>query len=174
LVKRKGIARVIRALPELLEKFPDLEYVVVGDGPEEAYLKTLAAENRVAAAVKFVGRVSDEERERLYDSASIFVLPGTDEPDDVEGFGIVFLEAGVHGLAVVAGSVGGTAEAVLDGRTGLLVKPDDLTGLVTALERLLANPEEARLMGLSGRARALAEFTWEASAQKLTERLANL
>jgi starch synthase len=80
----------------------------------------------------------------------------------------------VHGLAVVAGSVGGTAEAVQGGRTGLLVKPDDLTGLVLALERLLANPEEARLMGLAGRARALADFTWAASAGKLAERLEKL
>jgi phosphatidylinositol alpha-1,6-mannosyltransferase len=124
--------------------------------------------------VEFAGPVSDAERERLYASASVFVLPGTDEPDDIEGFGIVFIEAGLRGLAVVAGNVGGTAEAVLDGRTGLLIKPGDSAGLTSALERLLAHSEEARLMGLAGRARALADFTWGTSAKKLAERLAKL
>jgi glycosyltransferase involved in cell wall biosynthesis len=174
LVKRKGVLRVLRILPSLLTKFPDLKYVIAGDGPESSNLKSLATELGVATAVEFAGPVSDAERERLYASASVFVLPGTDEPDDIEGFGIVFIEAGLRGLAVVAGNVGGTAEAVLDGRTGLLIKPGDSAGLTSALERLLAHSEEARLMGLAGRARALADFTWGTSAKKLAERLAKL
>lgn len=174
LVKRKGVERVIRVMPELLQKFPDLNYVIVGDGPESARLKSLASELGVAASVEFVGQTSDDEREHLYASASIFVLPGRDEADDIEGFGIVFLEAGLHGLPVVAGNVGGTAEAVLSGRTGLLVEPGDPEGLIGALERLLSNPEEARLMGQTGRERVLTNFTWDVSAKKFSERLENL
>lgn len=174
LVRRKGIERVLRVLPGLLVDFPDLKYVVVGDGPELPRLRLLAEELGVARAVDFTGGIPDERRERLYASASIFVLPGSDEPDDIEGFGIVFLEAAWHGLPVVAGAVSGTKEAVLDGRTGLLVDPRDPAALAAALSRLLTNPEEARLFGLAGHERVLAEFTWEHQARHLAERLQTL
>lgn len=174
LVKRKGIDRVLDSIPALLKKFPDTRYIIVGSGPEEGSLMARAKELGIEAAVTFAGSVDMEERDRLYDKASVFVLPGTDEPRDIEGFGIAFLEAAMHGIPAVAGRHGGSPEAVLDGKTGLLVDGGDAEALESAIESLLAKPEIAKSLGEAGRARVLADFVWEKQATKLFERLKTL
>jgi phosphatidylinositol alpha-1,6-mannosyltransferase len=166
LAANKGHARVIAALPALRERFPDLVYLIVGQGGERDALASHAAELGVAEAVRFEGRVDDT---RLYYAAcDVFVMPsGRDASGKAgEGFGISYAEAGACAVPVVAGAVGGGAEVVVDGETGHLVDPSAPRVLEEAIGGLLADPEKARQMGEAGR-RHCARFDWERGADAL-------
>ena len=121
--------------------------------------------------VEFLGPVSDERRDQILSSAHVFAMTSREPPDSVggEGFGIVYLEAASFGLAVVAGNVGGPREAVVDGRTGLLVDPTDPGAVGAALVRLLGDREVARDMGLAGRDRVVEEFSWGVIGARLAD-----
>lgn len=168
LVERKGIDTVLQALPAVIEEAPDVLYAVAGDGPDRERLERLAAERDLADHVYFAGRVSELERALYYDAADVFVMPNRALPDgDVEGFGIVFLEANAFGRPVVAGRSGGAVDAVVDGVTGLLVDPRDPQKVSEAIVALLADPDYARRLGRQGRQRVEEELTWDNSARKL-------
>jgi phosphatidyl-myo-inositol dimannoside synthase len=124
---RKGHDVVLRALPLIRESIPDARWVVIGDGPLRGKIETTAAAEGVDGAVTFLGRVDDVERDRWLDRARVFCMPSRLPPEGTggEGFGIVYLEAGAHGLPVIGGRVAGALDAVVDGRTGLLVNPVD-------------------------------------------------
>lgn len=158
----KGHDRVIRAMPALLRSFPDLVYHIAGDGDGRPSLEALARREGVAEAVRFHGAVSDEDLDRLYGEASIFVMPSARE-----GFGFVFLEAMAHGLPIVAGNADATPEVVAHGETGLLVNPDSLGEIVEAAKTLLADPDLRRRMGRAGRQRVEREFSYEAFSHRL-------
>ncbi len=171
LVRRKGHEKVIGVLPALREKFGDVVYLIVGLGPEETRLRELAAKNGVSNAVIFCGDVSPESLPTYYQAADAFVLPGSELPDDVEGFGLAYLEAAAHGLPSVAGRGGGAPEAVLNGETGWLVNPESDRELYEAISRLFSSPEEAKRLGDAGRKRVAAEFVWSRQAGKLQKHL---
>jgi glycosyltransferase involved in cell wall biosynthesis len=158
--RRKGIDLAIRSLAALGTDSGDLVYVIAGDGPEEPALRELARAAGVAERVVFAGPVTDAEKAALLAECAFFVLPTRAMPGDVEGFGIVFLEAGWYGKAVIGGRNGGVPEAVDEGVTGVLV--DTRTGdeLTAAMRRLLADPAQAATMGERGAARARREFSW--------------
>lgn len=159
LVSRKNIAAVIRALPEILHLHPDARYDVVGDGPERERLEALASELGVERSVVFHGLLPDAERDRLLGQAGCFVMvPAVAEAGaDVEGLGLVFLEAAARGLPIVASPTGGVADIVQDGRTGRMVAPDDVHGLAQAIVDSFAN---GRDFARQARALVETEFTW--------------
>lgn len=169
LVARKGHDLVIRALPRVLEAVPDVVYLIAGDGPDRERLETLARELGVAGRLVFAGRVPDEEVVAYYNAADVLAMPSREEPEkgDVEGFGIVFLEANACGKPVVGGRSGGVMDAVSDGVTGFLVDPQDPAELASRLVELLQDPDLARRMGKAGRVRAERDFTWDLSAHRL-------
>src|SRR5262249_14775190 len=123
LVERKGQDMIIRALPLIANAVPGVSYLIVGDGPYKANLKTLVTSMGLQDRVVFTGRVSDEELPEFYALSDVFAMPSRAclDSNDVEGFGMVFLEAGATGKPVVAGRSGGIEDAVVDGVTGLLV-----------------------------------------------------
>jgi len=166
LVARKGIDSVLRALPAVRRAVPDVAYVVCGDGPEREKLEALARELGVLELVRFAGGVPDDELAHWYCAGDVFVMPSRSEPPDVEGFGIVFLEAGACERAVVAARAGGVPDAVADGVSGLLVTPGDVDELATKLVELLRDPARAAELGRQGRARVLDELNWD----RVTER----
>ncbi len=172
LVPRKGFDRLIRLLPELRAACGDVALVIAGAGPEEGRLRKEAVLSGVAAHVEFVIAPDRSALAALYRSAHVFALPARASKDDLEGFGIVLLEAALFGLPVVASRVGGIPEAVAEGETGLLADPDAESELFEALKRLLSDPEAARRMGEAGRARVLRDFRWEDRARMLMARLA--
>ncbi len=176
LVPRKGQDLVIRALPAVLEAVPEAVYLIVGDGPDRQRLEALAGEVGVADRVIFAGRVPDEEVVAYYNCADVMAMPSREEPEtgDVEGFGIVFLEANACGKPVVGGRSGGVVDAVADGVSGFLVDPHDPADLASRLIALLQDPDLARRMGKAGRERAAREFTWDRSAERLREALEGL
>lgn len=173
LVPRKGIDLVIKTLPALLETWPDLQYVVVGDGPDQKRLQSLTQQLTVKDTVHFLGRVSDEQLKHHYHQADIFVMPNREiaEAGSVEGFGIVFLEASASGLPVIAGRSGGAVEAVQDGKTGFLVPPDDAEALTKTLHRLLNDEELRQQLGQNGRSWVETTMNWDRAAQELAQAL---
>ena len=104
--------------------------------------------------VVFAGVVSDEEKAALYGGADVFVLPVREDGDDMEGFGLVFLEAGLHGLPSICGKSGGAADAVEDGRTGIHCDGRDIGGVHAALARLLSDDALRRRLGDAARVKA--------------------
>lgn len=165
---RKGQLEVINALKALPPPAQaSLEYWLVGAHGKENYDRLL---NEAAAdagfPVKFLGDIPDEKLGEVYAQADIFAMTSMPHGHSVEGFGLVYLEAGAHGLPIVAHAIGGVPEAVVHGETGLLVRPGDRAALTGAFARLLADPTLRRRMGEAGRARALAR-TWHDSAVAL-------
>ena len=156
--EQKGYDVLLRALAEL----PDAHAVVVGDGPERLALETLAARLCIAERVEFVGW-HDDARAWLT-SFDVFVLPSR-----YEGFPLSIVEAMLAGVPVVSTDVGSVPEAVLPGRTGLLVQPDDSAGLAAALGDLLGDEERRRALAEAARARAREQFTSAVMAQSFME-----
>ncbi|MCX6785583.1 MAG: glycosyltransferase family 4 protein [Candidatus Komeilibacteria bacterium] len=171
LVERKGQGTVIGTLPKLLEKFPDLVYVMVGDGPDNAKLKALVFKLGLADKVFFLENISNEELPAYYQVADLFVMPAKNLAGDVEGFGIVYLEAAACGLPAVAGKSGGVMEAVVDGQTGLLVDPDNQEELAEKISELLINRELYKKLANNARSRVERDFIWAKQADKLISKL---
>jgi phosphatidylinositol alpha-1,6-mannosyltransferase len=173
----KGHDVLIRALPLIRAKLPDVHWVVVGDGPLRPGLEQLAHAYGVADAVSFLGALSDEERNAWLRRAHLLAMPSRLPAGGFagEGFGIVYLEAAAFGKPVVAGNVAGALDAVVDGETGLLVDPTDHLAVAEAITRLLGDPELARRLGGAGVAHAR-DFAWPAICARveavLLERLA--
>lgn len=165
---RKGQLFIIEALQALPAADRErIEYWLVGGHAKENYeerLRTAAASSGLT--VRFFGDVPDEELERLYARADIFAMTSIDHRHSIEGFGLVYLEAGAHGLPVVAHAVGGVPDAVVDGETGLLVPSRDRTALTAAFARLIADPELRRRLGVGGAAWA-GRNKWSRSAELL-------
>jgi phosphatidylinositol alpha-1,6-mannosyltransferase len=171
LVARKGHDLIIRALPKLLRSVPNVTYLIVGDGPYRNHLENLATELGVRNRVIFAGRVEDKDLAELYAVCDLFVMPSREQLDekDVEGFGIVFLEAAACAKPVIGGRSGGVPEAIVDGVTGLLVDPLDSDDLSNAMTRLLTDRELANRFGQQGQLRAVNDFSWQRSAESVQE-----
>jgi phosphatidylinositol alpha-1,6-mannosyltransferase len=161
LVPRKGIDTVIEALPALVREHPRLRYLVGGDGSDRERLEKLARDRGVAEHVRFLGRVPDASLPELYAAVDVMVMVSRQEDDtgDVEGFGLVLLEAQACGTPVVAGASGGMPDALVPGETGLLAPPRDPAALATALGDLLGDRDRLRRMGEAAAAHARTR-TW--------------
>ena len=152
---RKNHAALIRAVAELRRQGLPIAYVCGSEGPELARLQGLADELAVAPWVRFVGRVADREKALLYCASDIYAMPSIRLGEMIEGFGIVFLEAAAAGRPSIAGNSGGQAEAVIDGRTGLIVDGTQASQVASALAKLAGDPALRADMGRNGRAWAL-------------------
>ncbi|TAM73607.1 glycosyltransferase family 1 protein [bacterium] len=167
LIPRKGFDRVIAALPALMRRLPSVRYEIVGDGPQRGELEAQAEHLGVAEHVRFLGAVDDEALHAAYGRAWCFALPARAEGSDVEGFGIVYLEAALAALPAIGGCGTGAEDAIVDNATGLLVDGNDVTALTRALSRLLIDRPWALSLGLTGRRRTLACYTWQHTAKRL-------
>jgi len=157
----KGHDVLVRSLALVRERVPDVEWVVIGDGPLRAGLEDLARSLGVADAVSFLGAVSDAERDAWLRRARLLAMPSRLPGGGLagEGFGIAYLEAAAYGKPVVAGNVGGAVDAVVDGETGLLVDPTDPAAVGEAIARLLLDAGLAERLGQAG-ARRAPSFAW--------------
>ncbi len=165
----KGHDVLMRALPLIRARVPDVQWMVAGRGSLRAQLERLAAALGLLDVVRFVGEVSDAERDALLYSSHVFAMPSRLRPDGGgEGFGIAYLEAGAHGLPVVAGNVAGALDSVVDGKTGMLVDPTDHVALAYAVSELLLDAARAQKLGRAGAERAR-EFTWPTISRQVEE-----
>ncbi|MFC8361368.1 glycosyltransferase family 4 protein [Streptomyces griseorubiginosus] len=169
LVPRKGQDTLILAMPRILAAEPDAVLLIVGGGPYEKELRKLAHETGVAASVRFTGAVPWAELPAHYGAGDVFAMPCRTRRGglDVEGLGIVYLEASATGLPVVAGDSGGAPDAVLDGETGWVVRggsPEEAAERITVL---LADAELRSRMGQRGREWVEEKWRWDLLAEKL-------
>jgi phosphatidyl-myo-inositol dimannoside synthase len=173
LVPRKGQDMLIRALPAIRERVPAAALVIVGGGPYRESLHRLAAEFGVTDHVVFTDGVPSEELPAHHAMADVFAMPCRTRGSglDVEGLGIVYLEASATGVPVVAGRSGGAPESVRDGETGLVVDGWDVGQVAAAVGDLLADPDRAAAMGAAGRQWVVDEWQWSYKAQRLSELL---
>lgn len=167
LVKRKGHAYVLRALPGILAQEPNIFYGIIGDGPYRAELELLTAELHLQQQVFFTGKISSEEIAQWYAACKVFIMTPEDIEGDIEGFGIVYLEAQSFGKPVIGTRVSGVSEAVADGETGILVEQRDTVAIQHALVRMLTDTDFAQKLGEAGKRRVAENFQWKHQAEKL-------
>ncbi|HET6568440.1 MAG TPA: glycosyltransferase family 4 protein [Rhodothermales bacterium] len=169
LIARKGGDTVIQALPEIVADVPNVTFVIIGEGPFMCELERQAQALRVEDYVLFLGRIPHEQLPIYYNTSDVFVLPSREEPPEVEGLPISFLEAEACGKPVIGARSGGIPDAVLEGETGLLVPPDDPQALGEAVLRLAHDPEYARRLGRQGREYVLRRGNWEYAGSSIFE-----
>jgi glycosyltransferase involved in cell wall biosynthesis len=167
----KGHDVILRALPSVIARVPDLTYVMVGEGDDLPRIEALAESLGIRPHVTFTGRVSDSELAALYNRSDVFALPARTvlngrEPKG-EGFGIVFLEAMAFGKPVIGPNIGAPAEFIRNGENGLMVDPDSVTSVAEALIALLTNPEKGREMGKAGREWVQRSYSYGAFRERL-------
>lgn len=180
LVKRKGFDKLILSFDGIHTNLHKLEHksaqivdssdvclVIAGNGPEENYLKDLARKSSCSENIIFLGGISDEEKCVFYDLCDIFALPSRNENGDTEGFGIAYLEAAFFGKPSVAGNIGGVSEAVLNGKTGILVEGENVDEISQAIIRLLKDDDLRKKMGDEARRRVMEEFVANKQISKI-------
>jgi phosphatidylinositol alpha-1,6-mannosyltransferase len=171
LAKRKGVKEFIqKSLPKIVEGVPAACLAVVGGNPSDSLteredvlrdINGAISETGLTDHVRLLGRVADSELIGLYQACDVAVLPALDIADDVEGFGIVLLEAAAAGKPVVATGVGGIPDAVEDGRSGILAGPGNYGGLSRSIIDLLTDEEKRLAMGVYARRRVQQKFAWD-------------
>ncbi|MCC5481161.1 glycosyltransferase family 4 protein, partial [Streptomyces barringtoniae] len=171
LVPRKGQDTLIQAMPRILAAEPDTVLLIVGGGPYERDLRRMAAETGVGDCVRFTGPVPWSELPAHYGAGDVFAMPCRTRRGglDVEGLGIVYLEASATGLPVVAGDSGGAPDAVLDGETGWVVRGGEPAAAADRIVALLGDPELRRRMGERGRQWVEEKWRWDLLAEKLKD-----
>ncbi len=171
LIRRKGLLEFVRdVMPPLIRTYPDVLLLIVGEDARHSLMhrermseaiRAVIAEKELGESVRILGRLSDEDLQAVYECTDVFIMPCLDLPHDVEGFGIVQVEAGLRGVPSVSTRVGGIPDAVEDGVSGLLVPPGHPGAIERAIARLLENDVLRRRMGEEAARRAREKFAWE-------------
>ena len=163
LVHRKGQDHLIESMPEILEVVPNAHLLLVGQGPYRDYLQQLVTKNALEDSVTFIGRIQYADLPQYICVGDIFAMPSRSRLMglEVEGLGIVYLEASACGLPVLAGNSGGAPDAVLHNETGLVVDGTDNKQIAAAAIKLLTKEDSARKMGVVGRQWIIDKWRWE-------------
>jgi phosphatidylinositol alpha-1,6-mannosyltransferase len=169
LVPRKGQDILIEAMPAIRRRVPDAALLVVGGGPDRVRLRRMAEIADLAGHVVFTGSVPWDDLPAHYAAGDVYAMPCRTRRRglDVEGLGIVYLEASASGLPVVAGDSGGAPDAVREGETGYVVNGRDVAAVADRVATLLGDPDLARRMGTAGRAWVEAEWRWDLQADRM-------
>jgi len=168
LVHRKGQDKLIEALPQVIRNHPDAVLLLVGIGPREEHCRKLVASLGLTNHVRFVGRVAYAELPEYFRLGDIFAMPSRSRLGglEVEGLGIVYLEASACAIPVLAGASGGAPDAVLNGETGEVVNGESVVAISNALNQMLSDMPRLRAMGQAGRAWAESAWSWEIWGKK--------
>lgn len=171
LVHRKGQDILIEAMPEVLQEIPDAHLLLIGEGPYRQYLQSRVKQLQIDSHVTFIGRITFSDLPHYICLGEIFVMPSRSRFAglEVEGLGIVYLEASACGLPVIAGNSGGAPDAVRDGVTGLVIDGRDPRSVAQSISELLLDPERARQMGRAGRAWIIKEWRWQIWSKRFAE-----
>jgi len=167
LVERKGFHWFVEnVVPKLLGERKDIMYLIVGGGAYNEKIKKNIDKNNLENYVFMLGKVDDETLKLLYNSVDVFVMPNIHIEGDMEGFGVVALEAASCGVPVVASDLEGIRDAVKNGENGFLVKPYDVDGIIETINELLENNKESEKFGRRAREFSLENFRWEKIAEE--------
>ena len=166
LQERKGQDMLIRSLPLIKTKYPDILYAIVGNGEQRSKLEQLVEELNLQDHVLFMSELSDAEMIQCYQQCDIFILPNRTVGRDIEGFGMVLVEAQACAKPVIAGNSGGTAETMLLEETGLIIDCTQPELIAQTLSTLLGDPEKCKQMGENGRKHVEQHLGWKMIAQQ--------
>lgn len=167
-VQRKGFDMVIKSMDDIIKEDKSAIYVIAGGkGNYEAELKNLIENSPAKENIIFIKGSNCSEIKSLFDLCEVFVMPSRQIGEDVEGFGIVYLEANLFGKPVIVGRSGGAVEAVVNNETGFIVNPESIQEISQAVLKLLKDKNLAEKLGREGKARAESEFTWDKQVEKL-------
>ena len=173
LVHRKGQDVLIEAMPAIIKDVPEAHILMIGEGPYRGYLETRAKSLGIEDKITFIGRIQYADLPRYICVGDLFVMPSRSRLAglEVEGLGIVYLEASACGLPVIAGDSGGAPDAVLDGETGLVVDGTKKADVAAAVVELLLDPDRSKAMGIRGRQWIIQEWRWEIWSNRFAELL---
>lgn len=166
LQERKGQDMLIKALPAIKQSIPNVLYAIIGGGEEKEKLEALTKKLKLQDNVLFMAEISDEQMIHAYQQSDVFVLPNRTVGPDIEGFGMVLVEAQACAKPVISGDSGGTAETMILGETGFIVdctRPEPITD---KLIELLQNPKKCQSMGSAGRIHAETTLDWKVHTEK--------
>jgi phosphatidylinositol alpha-1,6-mannosyltransferase len=175
LVHRKGQDRLIEAMPAILDKIPSAHLLIVGEGPYKDHLQKLVKKLSLNENVTFAGRVLYDKLPSYLSAADVFAMPSRSRffGLEVEGLGIVYLEASACGIPVVAGNSGGAPDAVLEGVTGFCVDGSDTEHIASAVIKVCSNAERASEMGAAGRNWIVDQWRWDIWSKEFNALLAD-
>jgi phosphatidylinositol alpha-1,6-mannosyltransferase len=167
LVHRKGQDKLIDAMPSILESISNAHLLIVGQGPYQSKLVKRVKKLGLEESVTFVGRINYEKLPEYICVGDLFAMPSRSRFGglEVEGLGIAYLEASACGLPVIAGSSGGAPDAVVDGKSGVVVNGTDITAIAKTVIKFLRDPEGSRQMGQFGRNWVVEKWRWEIWSQ---------
>ncbi|PYZ95868.1 hypothetical protein CR205_15920 [Alteribacter lacisalsi] len=164
LLTQKGLDKNILALKELAPRYPEITYEIIGDGPARHIHKELVKSEGLEKHVRFLGTLPKAEVMKAMASATVFSLPS-----EQETFGLVYLEAMIHGTPAICCAGQGVDGIIKEKETGMLVESGDTAALVSALDFLLSNPDLAREIGNRGRETVMQNYTWERIGEQLED-----
>ena len=171
LVHRKGQDRLVEALPIIKRAIPDVELVFVGEGPHRRELDRLVKRHNLENSVRFIGRVNYKDLPKYFSLGNVFAMPSRNRLFglEVEGLGIVYLEASACGLPVIAGDSGGAPDAVIEGETGYVVDGNDIESIAARAIELLGDPNLRARLGQRGRNWVEAEWNWDIWSKRFND-----
>lgn len=172
LVPRKGVAWFVANVMPLLPD--DVLYLVAGDGPDRARISASIAQYRIQDNVELLGQISNDELEMLYHGADLFIMPNIPVPNDMEGFGLVMLEAGMCGLPVIASNIEGIADVITEGANGHLVETGGEEGFQLAIMRYYTDLEALASLKARTQVFTASHFSWDAVVDRYVSILQNL
>ncbi len=174
LEKRKGHQIILHAISKLKNQYPDIRYIIAGDGEEKYNLKSLVNTLGISKNVIFIGSVSDTQKKYILNKTDIMIMPTTDETNNlsIEGFGIAYIEAALFGIPSIASNIGGTKEAVIHNETGIIL--DDLKDLENSIRELIVDKKKRELYGQNAKKRALNELNWKNQVKKYLKLISNI
>ncbi len=166
LEKRKGHKNILYAVSSLKNQYPNIRYIVAGDGEEKKNLKLLANSLEISKNVIFIGSVNESQKKYILNQTDLMIMPTIDETNNlsIEGFGIAYIEAALFGVPSIASNVGGTNEAVIHNETGIIL--DSLDDLEDRINELITNNNKRELYGQKAKKRALNELLWNNQVTK--------
>ena len=152
----------------MIDDFPNIKYIIAGSGRELKNLKKLVNDLNLNNNVIFVDNVNDAQKKYLFKKAKLMIMPTLDDTSNrsIEGFGISYLEASFFRIPSIASNVGGTPEAVINNKTGIII--DDIKLLHSAIEQLLIDEQKINKLGINAEKRAVSDFLWENVVKKYT------
>ena len=162
-VPRKNFQIVIKAMKFLKKTYPyaQIKYFLIGSGQDTEKLKGMTMNLGLKNEVTFLGAINDIMKKKYLKASDVFIMPSIATRKSIEGFGIVYLEANFYKLPVIGTISGGIIEAIEDHKSGLLIKPNDLNGLINAIIYLYENEEERKSMGEYGHNRVINKYNWD-------------
>ncbi|WP_028582763.1 glycosyltransferase family 4 protein [Desulfogranum japonicum] len=168
LIERKGFPYLIRAMPEIVEKWPQARLTIVGGGGQLKTLQQLISDLEMAQHVHLSGNISSAELKKIYDKGSIFVLPSIfDANGETEGLGVVLIEAVVNGCALIGSNIGGIPDVVIHEQTGLLVDPNRPAAIAKAVDRYFSDAAFKATMVKQGQRHVQENFSWKRVTEQL-------